>query len=110
MRRILVDSARARAAGKRGGQVVKMELNESIDATPLRPDQMIRLDDALDALARFDARKAKIVELRFFGGLTVKETAEVLRISQDSVMRDWTISRAWLMREMNSEGWLGRQR
>lgn len=101
MRRILVDAARAKAAGKRGGGFVAMELNESIDAAPLRPEQLIRLDDALEALAAFDGRKAKVVELRFFGGLTVEETAEVLKISPDSVVRDWRLSRSWLTREMN---------
>jgi RNA polymerase sigma factor (TIGR02999 family) len=100
MRRILVDAARARGAGKRGGQVVKMELNESIDAFPLRPEQLIRLDDALQSLARLDPRKAKVVELRFFGGLTAEETAEVLKVSEKSVLRDWSFSRAWLMVEL----------
>ena len=102
MRRILVDAARGRAAEKRGGHLIRMELNESIDAGPLPPDQLIRLDDALDALAQFDARKARVVELRFFGGLTVEETAEVLKISPETVIRDWKVSRAWLMREMNA--------
>ena len=101
MRRILVDAARANGAGKRGGGVVRMELNESIDAAPIRPDHLIRLDDALEALAQFDSRKARVVELRFFGGLTVEETAEVLKISPDSVVRDWRLSRSWLTREMN---------
>lgn len=101
MRRILVDAARAKGTGKRGGGVVRMELNESIDAAPIRPEQLIRLDHALEALAQFDARKARVVELRFFGGLTVEETAEVLKISPDSVVRDWRLSRSWLMREMN---------
>ncbi len=101
MRRILVDSARARAAGKRGGQVAKMELHESIDAAPMRPELLIRLDDALEALEQFDPRKARVVELRFFVGLTVDETAEVLKISAESVARDWKLSRAWLMRAMN---------
>jgi RNA polymerase sigma factor (TIGR02999 family) len=100
MRRILVDSARARATGKRGGEVVRMEINESIDASPMRPDQLIRLDDALEALARLDPRKAKVVELRFFGGLTAEETAEVLKVSAKSVKRDWSFSRAWLMAEL----------
>jgi RNA polymerase sigma factor (TIGR02999 family) len=100
MRRILVDAARARGTGKRGGQVVKMDLNESIDASPLRPEQLIRLDDALEALAKLDPRKAKVVELRFFGGLTAEETAEVLKVSAKSVLRDWSFSRAWLMAEL----------
>ena len=102
MRRILVDAARSRGADKRGGEAVMVELNESIDAAPIRPEQLIRLDDALEALAQFDSRKAKVVEMRFFGGMTVEETAEVLHISPDSVVRDWRISRSWLMRELKS--------
>ena len=97
MRRILVDAARTKGAEKRGGQAFRMELNESLDACPLRPEQLIRLDDALRALAELDPRKARVVELRFFGGLTAEETAEVLKISCKSVLRDWTYSRAWLM-------------
>jgi RNA polymerase sigma factor (TIGR02999 family) len=100
MRRILVDAARARRSEKRGGAVVKVDLNESIDAMPDRGGQLVALDDALDALARFDPRKAKVVEMRFFGGLSAEETAEVLNISPQSVMRDWKLARAWLMREM----------
>ncbi len=100
MRRILVDAARAKEAGKRGGGAVRVEINESIDGAPLRSDEMLRLDDALEALAKFDARKADVVELRFFGGLSVEETAEVLKISAQSVMRDWKLARVWLAREM----------
>ncbi|HVP00030.1 MAG TPA: sigma-70 family RNA polymerase sigma factor [Bryobacteraceae bacterium] len=100
MRRILVDAARARASEKRGGAAVKLDLHESIDAMPDRPAQMVALDEALDALASIDPRKAKVVELRFFGGLSVEETAEVLKISAASVLRDWKLARAWLMREL----------
>jgi RNA polymerase sigma factor (TIGR02999 family) len=102
MRRILVDAARTKAAGKRGGGGVSMEINESIDGTPLQSDQMLRLNDAMDALETFDARKARVVELRFFGGLSVEETAEVLKISAQSVMRDWKLARAWLARELEA--------
>ncbi len=102
MRRILVDAARAKDADKRGGGAVRVEINESIDGAPLADDQMIRLDDAMEALAKFDARKAKVVELRFFGGLSVEETAEVLKISAQSVMRDWKLARSWLAREMET--------
>ena len=102
MRRILVDQARSKAAGKRGGEAIHVELNESLDGAPLDSDQMVRLDDALDALAKFDARKAQVVELRFFAGLEVQETAEVLKISAQSVMRDWKLARAWLAREMEA--------
>jgi RNA polymerase sigma factor (TIGR02999 family) len=102
MRRILVDAARARASNKRGGGAVRLELNESIDGAPLEHRQMLRLDDALEALAKFDPRKAKVVELRFFGGLSVEETAEVLKVSVQTVMRDWKLARSWLLREMES--------
>lgn len=101
MRRILVDAARARNAGKRCGQAPRFQLNESIDAAPPRDAELIALDDALDALAQFDGRKARVVEMRFFGGLSVEETAAVLKISPQSVMRDWKLARAWLQREMN---------
>lgn len=104
MRRILVDAARSKEAGKRGGRAIRVEINESIDGMPLQSDQMMRLDDALNALAQFDARKADVVELRFFGGLSVEETAEVLKISPQSVMRDWKLARSWLAREMERPG------
>jgi RNA polymerase sigma factor (TIGR02999 family) len=100
MRRILVDAARAKDAEKRGGELNRVELNESIDGGPGAPSETLRLNDALDALAVFDPRKAKVVELRFFGGLSVEETAEVLKLSPQSVMRDWKLARAWLSREM----------
>ena len=102
MRRILVDAARARGSDKRGGAAVKVNLNESIDAMPDRRGQLVALDEALDALAQFDPRKAKVIEMRFFGGLSVDETAEVLKISAQSVLRDWKLARAWLMREMGT--------
>lgn len=102
MRRILVDAARARHAGKRGGDAIKFQLNESIDASPERGRELIALDDALEELSQVDARKAQVVELRFFGGLSVDETAEVLRISTQSVLRDWKLARAWLMREISA--------
>jgi RNA polymerase sigma factor (TIGR02999 family) len=100
MRRILVDRARARKSDKRGGDVIKVDLNGSIDAVPDRSTSLVALDEALDALAAFDERKARIVEMKFFGGLSVEETAAVLKISSRSVMRDWNLARAWLMREM----------
>jgi RNA polymerase sigma factor (TIGR02999 family) len=102
MRRILVDLARARQAGKRGGGAVKLNLNESIDGIPERGAALIALDEALAALGKFDERKARVVELKFFGGLSVEETAEVLKMSPRNVMRDWNLARAWLMREMES--------
>jgi RNA polymerase sigma-70 factor, ECF subfamily len=101
MRRILVDAARARGSEKRGGGAVRFKLNESIDGMADRSADFIALDESLDALARLDERKAKVIELRFFGGLSVEETAEVLKISPQTVMRDWKLARAWLMREMS---------
>jgi RNA polymerase sigma factor (TIGR02999 family) len=103
MRRILVDRARARQADKRGGEVVKVDLNDSIDALPSRSSSLVALDEALDALAKFDERKARVVEMKFFGGLNVEETAAVLKTSPRTVMRDWNLARAWLMREMNGK-------
>jgi RNA polymerase sigma-70 factor, ECF subfamily len=100
MRRILVDAARARRSGKRGGGL-KLNLDESIDGMPDRNEYLVDLDDALAALAEFDARKARVVEMRFFGGLSVEETAEVLKISPQTVMRDWKMARAWLLRELS---------
>jgi RNA polymerase sigma-70 factor, ECF subfamily len=99
MRRILVDAARARRADKRGGQELRVTLDDGL-GTPHRADELIRLDDALDTLARLDPRKARVIELRLFGGLSVQETAEVLAISQQSVLRDWNLAKAWLTREM----------
>jgi RNA polymerase sigma-70 factor (ECF subfamily) len=104
MRRILVEAARARRAGKRWGEAPHFQLNESIDAAPPRDAELIALDDALDSLARLDGRKARVVEIRFFGGLSVEETAAVLKISPQSVMRDWKLARAWLRREIGNTG------
>jgi RNA polymerase sigma factor (TIGR02999 family) len=104
MRRILVDAARTKEAGKRGGSAVRVELNESVHGTPIENEQMLQLDDAMESLAKFDPRKAKVVELRFFGGLSIEETAEVLKISEPTVMRDWKLARAWLAREMETPG------
>jgi len=101
MRRILVDAARARRSGKRRGEFHHFQLNESIDAAPPRDGELIALDEALDSLAEFDLRKARVVEIRFFGGLTVEETAKVLHVSPQTVMRDWKLARAWLRREIS---------
>jgi RNA polymerase sigma factor (TIGR02999 family) len=106
MRRILVDEARARAAAKRGGhfghEPLAATLMDQIPALdPAHDLEIITLNDALEALAGWDERKARVVELRFFGGLSVEETAEVLQISTQSVKRDWKLARAWLMTEMN---------
>lgn len=101
MRRIMVDAARARGSRKRGGGTLRLNLIDSIAASPDQGNQLVQLDDALTALAEFDPRKAKVVEMRFFGGLSVEETAKVLRISPQSVMRDWKLARAWLTRELS---------
>ena len=104
MRRILVDAARARATGKRGGAAAHVNLDEVPEVGTGRAGELVALDDALNALARMDPRKAKVVELRFFGGLTVEETAEVLKISDQSVVRDWKLAKAWLRRELQKTG------
>ena len=100
MRRILVEFARKRNSDKRGKGTLQLELNEASVALPCRRKDIEALDNALTALASFDPRSARIVELRFFGGLTVEETAEVMKISDKTVMRDWQAARIWLMREM----------
>jgi RNA polymerase sigma factor (TIGR02999 family) len=103
MRRILVDQARARGAARRGGGRA-MNLDDAPEiAAPGRDNEMVALDDALNVLAEIDPRKAKVIELRFFGGLSVEETASFLSISEQSVMRDWRLARAWLYREIRKE-------
>lgn len=105
MRHILVDHARAVAADKRGGGAQKITLNEAVSFSnqPQNVD-LLALDEALQKLAEQDAMQSRIVELRFFGGLTVEETAEVLRISPATVKREWSTARAWLFRRMRDEG------
>ena len=100
MRRILVDAARARGSAKRGGPAPRVTLDEGMIVSPVRDRQLLALDDALERLSQFDERKAKVIELRFFGGLSVEETAEVLQISPQSVMRDWKLAKAWLARDI----------
>ena len=100
MRRILVDRARSRAYLKRGGGQQKVSLDEALMAAPRPGLDLVKLDDALKALADFDSRKAKVVELRFFGGLSVEETGEVLKVSPQTVMREWNHAKAWLLHEM----------
>jgi RNA polymerase sigma-70 factor, ECF subfamily len=100
MRRILVDHARTRGYQKRGGGVPKVTLDEAVMGPRERGHNLVALDDALKALADVDPRKSKVVELRFFGGLSVEETAAVLKVSPDTVMRDWRLAKAWLAREM----------
>jgi RNA polymerase sigma-70 factor, ECF subfamily len=100
MRRILIDKARRRVTAKRGGDAVCVNLDELPDIGGGRNKELIALDDALNALAVFDPRKARIVELRFFGGLGVEEAAAVLAVSPETVMRDWKFARAWLQAEL----------
>jgi len=100
MRQILVEHARARGAEKRGGARRRITLDESVAAGEARDVDLLALDEALDRLARQDANQARIIELRFFGGLTNEETAEALGISPATVKRAWTVARAWLFREL----------
>ena len=102
MRRILVEWARSRQALKRGGAAVPLELVESLVADGPGQD-LVALDDALKDLSALDPRKGKVVELRFFGGLSVEETAEALKISCETVMRDWKFAKSWLRRELARE-------
>jgi len=101
MRRILVEHARRRNL-KRGGAVQHVSLEDAAEVGQGRPTDLVALDDAMNALGRFDARKVQVVEMRFFGGLSVEETAEVLKVSPVTVMRDWNTAKAWLHRELTS--------
>ena len=103
MRRILVDHARARHAQKRGGNGVRVTFDEALVVTDEPRRDFLALDSALEALAQFDERKSRVVELRFFGGLSVEETAAVLSVSPDTVMRDWRLAKAWLQGEMRGD-------
>ena len=102
MRRILVDHARKRRAAKRGGDALKLTLNEALNASGERNLDLIAVDDALTKLAALDQQQARVVELRFFGGLNVEETAEVLSISARTVKRDWSVAKAWIRRELRA--------
>src|SRR2546423_603367 len=104
MRRILVDYARSRRYAKRGGGARQVSLNEALIVSEGRSAEVVALDDALKGLAAIDQRKSQIVELRFFGGLSIEETAEVLGVSPGTVMRDWTLAKAWLRKEMTADG------
>ena len=104
MRRILVDHARARHAQKRGGrQAADVVFDEALVVTDEPRHDLVALDDALEALATFDERKSRVVELRFFGGLSVDEAAAALNVSPDTVRRDWRLAKAWLQREMRGD-------
>jgi RNA polymerase sigma factor (TIGR02999 family) len=104
MRRILIDFARSRGYLKRGGAVAHIALEEAPSLCNEPNLNLVALDDALKALAAVDERKSKVVELKFFGGLSVEETAEVLRVSSDTVIRDWRLAKLWLLRELSREG------
>lgn len=103
MRRIMVDHARGRSSLKRGGGALKVTLDDAAIVTEARSDELLALDEALQELAAQDPRKSQIVELRYFGGLTVEETAEFLKMSQRTVEREWTMAKAWLYRALSGE-------
>ena len=104
MRRVLVDHARHRGYQKRGGGAQRVTLHEALVMSADPAVDVVALDRALDALAKVDVRKSRIIELRFFGGLSVEETAEVLQVSTDTVKRDWRLAKLWLLRELEGEG------
>jgi RNA polymerase sigma factor (TIGR02999 family) len=103
MRRILVSYARRRNRVKRGGGALQVSLDEAALLSDERAAEMVALNEALDHLAAVDRRKSQVVELRYFGGLSIEETAEVLKVSPGTVMRDWTLAKAWLRREITGE-------
>jgi RNA polymerase sigma factor (TIGR02999 family) len=103
MRQILVDHARHHGRAKRGGEQVHVALDEALDVAQTRDADLIALDEALTALAQFDPQQSRVVELRYFGGLTIAETAEVLGVSDSTVEREWNLARAWLLRELSKE-------
>jgi RNA polymerase sigma factor (TIGR02999 family) len=103
MRRILVDYARSRNYEKRGGGARAVSLDEALIVSNARNEEVVNVHEALERLTEFDSRKGQIVELRFFGGLSIEETAKVLGVSPGTVMRDWTLAKAWLRREMSPD-------
>ncbi len=104
MRRILVDRARRQSAAKRGARPEHVDVDLSVNLFSVRAREVVALDDALNTLAGADPRRAQIVEFRFFGGLSVEETAQVLKVSPETVMRDWKVARAWLLTELSGQG------
>jgi RNA polymerase sigma factor (TIGR02999 family) len=102
MRRILVDAARSRGYQKRGGGVTMASLEEALVVSNEPAQDLVALDDALTTLAALDPRKSQVVEMRFFGGLSLEETAEALHVSRDTVKRDWKMAKLWLLRELRS--------
>lgn len=103
MRRILVDFARDKQYLKRGGGALRVSLAEAVGLADYRSADLVALDEALVALAEVDRRKSQVVEMRFFGGLSVKEVAEVLKVSEETIMRDWRLAKVWLLRELGRE-------
>jgi RNA polymerase sigma-70 factor (ECF subfamily) len=103
MRRILVDAARARRSEKRGGPAARVNFDQVAEVVPSPANDLVALDDALNTLAEVDPRKVRVIELRFFGGLSVEETAAVLGVSPQTVMRDWKLAKAWLTLEMGGK-------
>ena len=101
MRRILVDEARKRNSAKRGGAMIQVSLHEAMTVPEEQAANVVALDDALKGLETIDSRQSEIVELRFFGGLSIEETADVLKVSPGTVMREWTFARAWLRNELS---------
>jgi RNA polymerase sigma factor (TIGR02999 family) len=106
MRRILIDHAKGRKRAKRGGGAIQVSLDDAMALSTDRPAELLALDDALEKLAANDPRKARVVEMRYFGGLSFEESAEVLGVSANTVMRDWRMARAWLEREISDGGGL----
>jgi RNA polymerase sigma factor (TIGR02999 family) len=104
MRRILVDATRARCAAKRQAGGLRVTFSDQLKVPGGEDENLLALDDALSALAKHDARKARVVELRYFGGLSVEETAAVLKISEQSILRDWKLAKSWLARELSRSG------
>ncbi len=100
MRRILIDHARRRGSGKRGGDALSVTLDDAVATAEARGVDLLRLDEALDALAAIEERKSRVVELRYFGGLSIEETAQVLGVSLETVKRDWRMARAWLLAQL----------
>jgi RNA polymerase sigma factor (TIGR02999 family) len=103
MRRILVDHAKTKHREKRGGEAIKLSLDDVINLSRERAAGLLALDDALDDLARIDGRKSRVVELRYFGGFSVEETAQILEVSPETVMRDWKLAKAWLYQQIKRE-------
>jgi RNA polymerase sigma-70 factor, ECF subfamily len=102
MRRILVDFARSRGYQKRGGGAQQVSFTQALDVAEGQPTDVVALDDALEELAQVDERKSRVVELRFFGGLSLEETAEALNVSRETVKRDWTFAKMWLLRHLRN--------